>query len=243
MKTTFKKTMAALSAAAVVAASAAVMAVPASAAGATVTISSVTLTLDELKAANYEVTLPVTVDAAYTKLAYGMKIGDGLTFVSAKAMAGGAAVEEAGSIWVAGASASAVDPADAPTCGKVTVKVTDAAAPGDTFTVEGLSVAPAGNSAEYANVEAGVENSVPTVVSGVITIAADETETTTTEAPTTTTEAPATTTTTAAPVATTTKAPAKSTSSPKTGDALPIAGVAAAVAVIGGVAFVAKKRK
>ena len=75
MKTTFKKTMAALSAAAVVAASAAVMAVPASAAGATVTISSVTLTLDELKAANYEVTLPVTVDAAYTKLAYGMKIG------------------------------------------------------------------------------------------------------------------------------------------------------------------------
>lgn len=241
MKTTFKKTMAALSAAAVVAASAAVMAVPASAAGATVTISSVTLTLDELKAANYEVTLPVTVDAAYTKLAYGMKIGDGLTFVSAKAMAGGAAVEEAGSIWVAGASASAVDPADAPTCGKVTVKVTDAAAPGDTFTVEGLSVAPAGNSAEYANVEAGVENSVPTVVSGVITIAADETETTT-EAPTTTTAAE-TTTTTAAPVATTTKAPAKSTSSPKTGDALPIAGVAAAVAVIGGVAFVAKKRK
>ncbi|WP_298483594.1 LPXTG cell wall anchor domain-containing protein [uncultured Ruminococcus sp.] len=241
MKTTFKKTMAALSAAAVVAASAAVMAVPASAAGATVTISSVTLTLDELKAANYEVTLPVTVDAAYTKLAYGMKIGDGLTFVSAKAMAGGAAVEEAGSIWVAGASASAVDPADAPTCGKVTVKVTDAAAPGDTFTVEGLSVAPAGNSAEYANVEAGVENSVPTVVSGVITIAADQTETST-EAPTTTTAAE-TTTTTAAPVATTTKAPAKSTSSPKTGDALPIAGVAAAVAVIGGVAFVAKKRK
>lgn len=241
MKTTFKKTMAALSAAAVVAASAAVMAVPASAAGATVTISSVTLTLDELKAANYEVTLPVTVDAAYTKLAYGMKIGDGLTFVSAKAMAGGAAVEEAGSIWVAGASASAVDPADAPTCGKVTVKVTDAAAPGDTFTVEGLSVAPAGNSAEYANVEAGVENSVPTVVSGVITIAAEESETTT-EAPTTTTAAE-TTTTTAAPVATTTKAPAKSTSSPKTGDALPIAGVAAAVAVIGGVAFVAKKRK
>lgn len=240
MKTTFKKTMAALSAAAVVAASAAVMAVPASAAGATVTVSSVTMTLDELKAANYEVTLPITVDASYTKLAYGVKMGEGLTYVSAKAMAGGAAQEQDGAVWIAGSSASAVAPEDAPTCGKITVKVTDTAAEGDTFTVEGLSVAPAGNSAEYANVEAGVESTTPTVVSGVITIAAAATPAPT-EAPT---EAPTAAATTAAPVATTTtKAPAKSTSSPKTGDALPIAGVAAAVAVIGGVAFVAKKRK
>ena len=48
----------------------------------------------------------------------------------------------------------------------------------------------------------------------------------------------------ATPAATTTKkAAAASTSSPKTGDALPIAGVAVAVAVIGGVALVSKKRK
>ncbi|MGN1403605.1 MAG: LPXTG cell wall anchor domain-containing protein [Ruminococcus sp.] len=239
MKTTFKKTMAALSAAAVVAASAAVMAVPTSAAGAVVDIQDVTLTLEELQAANYEVTLSVTVDSAYTKLCYGMQVGDGLTFVSAKAMAGGAAVESNGAVWVAGASASAVSPDDAPTCGKITVKVTEDAAPGDTFTVAGLDVAPAGNPAEYANAEESDETSTPAVLDGVITIAAAETEApTTTAAPETTTAAPETTTTTAAPVAT-----AKSTSSPKTGDALPIAGVAAAVAVIGGVAFVAKKRK
>ena len=45
MKTTLKKTMAALSAAAVVAASAAVMAVPTSAAGVSLTMGSKTLTL------------------------------------------------------------------------------------------------------------------------------------------------------------------------------------------------------
>ena len=61
----------------------------------------------------------------------------------------------------------------------------------------------------------------------------------TTAAPTAT---PVAATTTTAKVATPTK-PAKSTSSPKTGDALPVAGVAVAVAVIGGVALVAKKRK
>ena len=54
MKTTLKKTMAALSAAAVVAASAAVMAVPTSAAGVSLTMGSKTLTLAELKAANYQ---------------------------------------------------------------------------------------------------------------------------------------------------------------------------------------------
>lgn len=49
MKTTLKKTMAALSAAAVVAASAAVMAIPTSAAGMSLTIGSATLTESELK--------------------------------------------------------------------------------------------------------------------------------------------------------------------------------------------------
>lgn len=240
MKTTFKKTMAALSAAAVVAASAAVMAVPTSAAGATVDIADVTLTLDELKAANYEVTLAISVDSNWTKLCYGAEMGDGLTYVSCSAMPGGAAVEENGAIWFAGAAASPTK-ADFG-AGEVTVKVTEDAAEGDVYTVKGLSVAPAGNSAEFANTSESDETYTPAVIDGVITIAAAETEApTTTAAPET--EAPATTTTTAAPVATTIKDPAKSTSSPKTGDALPIAGVAAAVAVIGGVAFVAKKRK
>ena len=58
MKTTLKKTMAALSAAAVVAASAAVMAVPTSAAAdITLGISSKEVTLDELAASGNKVTL------------------------------------------------------------------------------------------------------------------------------------------------------------------------------------------
>lgn len=240
MKTTFKKTMAALSAAAVVAASAAVMAVPASAAGATVDIADVTLTLDELKAANYEVTLAISVDSNWTKLCYGAQMGDGLTYVSAFAMPGGAVEEEKGALWFAGAASSPTK-ADFG-AGELTVKVSEDAAEGDVFTVKGLTVAPAGNSAEFANTAESDETSTPAVVDGVITIAAAATtpKPTETEAPTTAAPTEATT---AAPVATTTKAPAKSTSSPKTGDALPIAGVAAAVAVIGGVAFVAKKRK
>lgn len=90
------------------------------------------------------------------------------------------------------------------------------------------------------------------------TTTTEATTTSTTAATTTTTTAPGTTTTaattttgkaatttTAKPAATTTaKANTSTTSSPKTGasDVLPIAGAAAAVAVLGGVALVAKKK-
>ncbi len=238
MKTTLKKTMAALSAAAVVAASAAVMAVPASAVDTNVvTLSSVTLTLDELEAANYQVTLTASSAQAWKTLAFGAQIGDGLTLVAAK-WPGSVAAAKDGAIWYAGASSDALDPGT--TGAYVTVEVTKDAQPGDTFTVSGLSTSPTGAEATYKNSDA--ENGDVTVVDGVITIAAAETEApTTTAAEAEATEAAATTTTAAAAVAT--KTTASSTSSPKTGDALPVAGVAAAVAVIGGVALVSKKRK
>ncbi len=89
-----------------------------------------------------------------------------------------------------------------------------------------------------------------TVGAAVITIKAPVVETST-EATTTTTEATteATTTeteevvTTTAAVEVATVTTVTTSGSPKTSDALPIAGVVVAVAVIGGVAFVSKKRK
>jgi LPXTG-motif cell wall-anchored protein len=239
MKTTLKKTMAALSAAAVVAASAAVMAVPASAVDTNViTWSSVTLTLDELKAANYEVTLTASSSQDWLTLSFGAQIDDaGLTLVEAT-WPGSVAAEKDGAIWYAGATSTAYKAGA--TGAAVTVKVTEDAQPGDTFTVTGLSTSPAGVEASYK--DSNKENGSATVTSGTITIAEEETEApTTTEAEAEATEAAETTTTEAAAVAT--KTTASSTSSPKTGDALPVAGVAAAVAVIGGVALVSKKRK
>ena len=85
MKTTLKKTMAALSAAAVVAASAAVMAVPTSAAGVSLTMGSKTLTLAELKAANYQVTLPIGVTDSINSVGFGVTLGEGLTYVDLEA--------------------------------------------------------------------------------------------------------------------------------------------------------------
>ncbi|MDY2510625.1 MAG: LPXTG cell wall anchor domain-containing protein, partial [Ruminococcus callidus] len=64
--------------------------------------------------------------------------------------------------------------------------------------------------------------------------------TTPTTTPTTT---PATTPARATTAKTTTKKVTGSTSSPKTGSMIPVAGAVAAIAVIGGVALVSKKRK
>lgn len=241
MKTTLKKTMAALSAAAVVAASAAVMAAPVSAASATVSVSSATLTMSELEAANYEVTLTISGSEDVTNAGFGMSLLDGLGYVDCKgsvaAMWAAAQYAEGVGCWVGMAGASAT-PAGA--LGTITVTVPETAQPGDVYTVQVDTVSLAGNDAQYANMTTGTSYDV-VGSNGTITITEDPTEPTT-EPPT----EPETTTTTSTPTATpttTTKKPASSTSSPKTGDALPVAGVAVAVAVIGGVALVAKKRK
>ena len=225
MKTTLKKTMAALSAAAVVAASAAVMAIPTSAAGMSLTIGSATLTESELKAADYKVTLPIGSTAEFNSVGVGVTLGEGLSYVedgmetTAKG-ASGLAVESNGFVFMPFSYASVPLKTLKPgQFAQITVKVTDAAKAGDVFN---LTIA-------------GKDGSG----AGTITIVADATDAPT-EAPTT---APVATGTTAATTTTKKAAAAKSTSSPKTGDALPVAGVAVAVAVIGGVALVAKKRK
>lgn len=122
---------------------------------------------------------------------------------------------------------------------EIVVKVPSTAKVGDKFTV---SISGKDSDGKDMPVKNGVTGDVGVASgsTGTITIVG-EPEPATTAAPTATPVAA--TTTTAAKVATTTKKQAKSTSSPKTGDALPVAGVAVAVAVIGGVALVAKKRK
>lgn len=252
MKTTLKKTMAALSAAAVVAASAAVMAVPASAADLTGTISCATVqvTLAELEASNYEVKVPMTMlnNDGFAQLGFLFTLDEGLSQVGkpsndcAAAVFGPASKGQA--TWVGLTSDTDMTGA---IC-TVTVAVDEAAEEGDVYPITLQFAKANGDLGTLANMagDEGTAESV-TVVNGAVEIVAAETEAPTTEAPTT--EAPVAETTTTAPVATpvaattTAKKAAASTSSPKTGDALPIAGVAAAVAVIGGVALVSKKRK
>ena len=241
MKTTLKKTMAALSAAAVVAASAAVMAIPTSAAGMSLTIGSATLTESELKAANYEVTLPIGSTAEFNSVGVGVTLQDGLSYVK-KGMkvtadgASGLAVESNGFVFMPFSYATV--PLEALPAGQfaqITVQVPSTAKAGDVFNLTIAGKDSDGTVMEYKNGVTG-ETGEAGSGAGTITIAPTEAPT---EAPTT---APVATGTTAA-TTTTKKAAAKSTSSPKTGDALPVAGVAVAVAVIGGVALVAKKRK
>lgn len=243
MKTTLKKTMAALSAAAVVAASAAVMAIPTSAAGMSLTIGSATLTESELKAANYEVTLPIGSTAEFNSVGVGVTLQDGLSYVK-KGMkvtadgASGLAVESNGFVFMPFSYATV--PLEALPAGQfaqITVQVPSTAKAGDVFNLTIAGKDSDGTVMEYKNGVTG-ETGEAGSGAGTITIVADATDAPT-EAPTT---APVATGTTAA-TTTTKKAAAKSTSSPTTGDALPVAGVAVAVAVIGGVALVAKKRK
>lgn len=237
MKTTFKKTMAALSAAAVVATSAAVMAMPTSAAlSGTAGVANVNMTLAELKAANYEVELDVTSSTAFVQYAFGITIGDGLTYIDADADKGTCAAALVGDfVWY---PIIATKDIAAGRVGYIKVKVTESAKEGDVFKLTASAVSATGGDAVIVN--AAGDEGVMTVSSGSITIVAAETEATT-EAPTEGTTAPVATGTTE--VTTTTTKKAASSASPKTGDALPVAGVAVAVAVIGGVALVSKKRK
>lgn len=268
MKTTLKRTMAALSAAAIVATSAAVLAVPTSAAGGTATIGTVEVTVEEAKAGKIQV--PVSVDNNFVKLSLGAEWNTSeLTCTSVKGTQSTLALKFALSTehdfaWLPFLSTDAdldgnvlaYDVANGATVAYLTFDVSDTdIQPGDVYTITATATGRDGTKAQYENVNG--DGGLTTPVSGAIVVKGEETtEAPTTEAPTT--EAPVVTTaaaTTAAPKATTTakaatpattttkKAAAASTSSPKTGDALPIAGVAVAVAVIGGVALVSKKRK
>ena len=251
MKTTLKRTMAALSAAAIVATSAAVLAVPTSAAGGTATIGTVEVTVEEAKAGQIKV--PVSVDNNFVKLSLGAEWDTSeLDCTSIKCNSSSLALKFAYSeaydfAWLPFLSTDAdrdgnvlaYDTANGATVAYLIFDVKDAdIQPGDTYTITAAATGRDGTKAQFENVNG--DGGLTTAVSGAIVVKGEPTtEEPTTAAPKATTTAKA-----ATPATTTTKkAAAASTSSPKTGDALPIAGVAVAVAVIGGVALVSKKRK
>lgn len=321
MKSTFKKALAAVSAAAVVATSAAVFtAVPADAIGG-LAIAGVTVTMDELQANNYLVTVPVTINSntdGWDALAFGLSwntseityssnsrgglLGD--AYINQNIEISGSGLQltpEENGAWIAYASTpSATGPSYVVGDGtiiNVTFKVNENAQPGDIYYIDSpavsfdgastplvqhspdVSTAPA--SQGYIKIDGAVTTTTEATTTTTTTTEATTTTTTTTTAaatttttttttakPTTTTTtttsaAATTTTTTTTAAATTTKAATTtsaatttkkaaqqttkkntgSTSSPKTGSMIPVAGAVAAIAVIGGVALVSKKRK
>ena len=295
MKSTFKKALAAVSAAAVVATSAAVFtAVPAQAVN-TPSIGQVTVTLDELQANNYLVTVPVYIAGntdGWDSIAFGVQWNtDELTY--SKGVAGASVLGAMGEGIQVSGSGFQLNPAgiggwityattptgDGPTYvtgdGSVlnlTFKVTENAQPGDIYYIDGLERSYDGAYVPKVTHGSEVVTGAPSQgyiqIEGVQTTTTEATTTTTTTTTTTakpttttttTTSAAATTTTTATTTkaatttsaATTTKKAAQqttkkntgSTSSPKTGSMIPVAGAVAAIAVIGGVALVSKKRK
>ena len=325
MKSTFKKALAAVSAAAVVATSAAVFtAVPADAIGG-LAIAGVTVTMDELKANNYLVTVPVTINGnsdGWDALAFGMSwntseityssntrgglLGDAYINQNIEISGSGLQLTPDGAgAWIAYASTpSATGPSYVVGDGtiiNVIFKVNENAQPGDIYYIDSPAVSFDGASTPlvqhspdvstqpasqgYIKIEGAVTTTTEatTTTTTTTTTKATTTTTTTTAKPTTTTTTttstakPTTTTTTATTTkvsgtsdtkdtgntsdtkatggtgvtkTTTTKAAqvttkknTGSTSSPKTGSMIPVAGAVAAIAVIGGVALVSKKRK
>lgn len=328
MKSTFKKALAAVSAAAVVATSAAVFtAVPAQAVN-TPSIGQVTVTMDELQSSNYLVTVPVSIYGntdGWDSIAFGLQWStDELTY--SKCVSGGSianamftdGIQVSGSGfqlnpagiggWITYATTPTGDgptyvTGDDPVI-NITFKVTENAQPGDIYYIDGLErsydgayvpkvthgseVVTGAPSQGYIQIE-GVQTTTTeatTTTTTTTTTKATTTTTTTTKATTTTakpttttttttstakptttttttTSAAATTTTTTTTAAATTTSAATttkaagttkaaqqttkkntgSTSSPKTGSMIPVAGAVAAIAVIGGVALVSKKRK
>ena len=265
--------MAALSAAAIVATSAAVLAVPTSAAGGTATIGTVEVTVEEAKAGKIQVPVSVDNNFVKLSLGAEWNTSEltctSVKGTQSTLALKFALSTEHDFAWLPFLSTDAdldgnvlaYDVANGATVAYLTFDVSDTdIQPGDVYTITATATGRDGTKAQYENVNG--DGGLTTPVSGAIVVKGEPTtEEPTTEAPTTeapTTEAPVVTTaaaTTAAPKATTTakaatpaatttkKKAAASTSSPKTGDALPIAGVAVAVAVIGGVALVSKKRK
>ena len=240
MKSTFKKALAAVSAAAVVATSAAVFtAVPAQAVN-TPSIGQVTVTMDELQSSNYLVTVPVSIYGntdGWDSIAFGLQWStDELTY--SKCVSGGSianamftdGIQVSGSGfqlnpagiggWITYATTPTGDgptyvTGDDPVI-NITFKVTENAQPGDIYYIDGLERSYDGAYVPKVTHGSEVVTGAPSQgyiqIEGVQTTTTEATTTTTTTTtPTTTT----TTTTTATPTTTTTKSTTTTTTTTK----------------------------
>lgn len=197
MKTTLKRTMAALSAAAIVATSAAVLAVPTSAAGGTATIGTVEVTVEEAKAGQIKV--PVSVDNNFVKLSLGAEWDTSeLDCTSIKCNSSSLALKFAYSeaydfAWLPFLSTDAdrdgnvlaYDTANGATVAYLIFDIKDAdIQPGDTYTITAADTGRDGTKAQFENVNG--DGGLTTAVSGAIVVKGEPTtEEPTTEAPTT----------------------------------------------------------
>ncbi len=214
----FKKIMAAVAAMSLVAC-AAVIPASASAEGATVEIDQVTLTLDELKAANYEVTIEVTLaeNAGINAFAFGINVDNRCQFIAdceerdVTMAVEAAKSKDANFVWVNGANASTYKKSDK-IITILTVTVPTDAKPGDVFELnyadkdqEGKKHIWADTTTKVDYVAAGSADAVDgwIKIDGEVTTES-ETTTTETETTTTTTETETTTTTTETETETTT---------------------------------------
>ena len=241
MKSTFKKALAAVSAAAVVATSAAVFtAVPADAIGG-LAIAGVTVTMDELQANNYLVTVPVTINSntdGWDALAFGLSwntseityssnsrgglLGD--AYINQNIEISGSGLQltpEENGAWIAYASTpSATGPSYVVGDGtiiNVTFKVNENAQPGDIYYIDSPAVSFDGASTPLVQHSPDVSTAPASQgyiqIEGVQTTTTEATTTTTT---TTTTKATTTTTTTTKATTTTTTTTAKPTTTTTT---------------------------
>ena len=239
MKSTFKKALAAVSAAAVVATSAAVFtAVPAQALN-TPSVGQVVLTLEELQNQNYLVTVPVYISGntdGWDSIAFGLEWNvDELTY--SKSAAGASVLGAMGEGIAVNTSGFQVNPqgiggwvtyattptGDGPTFVtgdgaviNITFKVTENAQPGDIYNIMGREDSFDG--AYKSTITHGNDQSlVGAPAQGYIQIAGEQTTTTeATTTTTTTTEATTTTTTTTTAAATTTTTTTTTTAKPTT---------------------------
>lgn len=236
MKSTFKKALAAVSAAAVVATSAAVFtAVPAQALN-TPSVGQVVLTLEELQNQNYLVTVPVYISGntdGWDSIAFGLEWNaDELTY--SKSAAGASVLGAMGEGIAVNTSGFQVNPqgiggwvtyattptGDGPTFVtgdgaviNITFKVTENAQPGDIYNIMGREDSFDG--AYKSTITHGNDQSlVGAPAQGYIQIAGEQT--TTTEATTTTTTEATTTTTTTTTAAATTTTTTTTTAKPTT---------------------------
>ena len=241
MKSTFKKALAAVSAAAVVATSAAVFtAVPADAIGG-LAIAGVTVTMDELKANNYLVTVPVTINGnsdGWDALAFGMSwntseityssntrgglLGDAYINQNIEISGSGLQLTPDGAgAWIAYASTpSATGPSYVVGDGtiiNVIFKVNENAQPGDIYYIDSPAVSFDGASTPLVQHSPDVSTQPASQgyikIEGAVTTTTEATTTTTT---TTTTKATTTTTTTTKATTTTTTTTAKPTTTTTT---------------------------
>lgn len=133
----------------------------------TVSVPDMQISLDELRAADYVVEVPIYADRGYSTLSFGISCASGMTYVNSEALSGMcAASERNGFIWWTN---SVVNGTAAGQIGTVQLRLSEDAAAGAEYAVTLTAVNAAGGNGRWLDAENG-QRGVPQTVSGVIRI-------------------------------------------------------------------------